>query len=165
MAGARNFLAQNQAVQNAQGASIYVLGWIAQLLSITAGAYAANSWPGKTLRWVFELFPAWVIPLTLFIGFIVWAIDIISDLTPNQPAITYGFLGPILAASSDANGTLADRVRDWSSVLQDSVGGQIAPWVGNVGAGALSIAFMATAVVVGRRVLQKQRAGGGGGQR
>ncbi len=164
----RNLLAEREGVKKAQDASIYILGWAAQLLSITAGSYAANSWPGRTVRWVFELFPAWLIPLTLFIGAIVWAIDIINDLTPNQAAITYGFLGPVLAASNDASSTLASRIRDWSDQLQASVGGQIADWVGNVGAGALALAFMGAALVIGKRVLAKQSAasrGGGGGGR
>jgi hypothetical protein len=158
---ARNLLADNQSIQRAQGASTYILGWFAQFASIVAGSYAANSWPGKTIRWFLELFPTWVIPLMLFIGFVAWAIDIISDLTPNQVAITYGFMGPILAASKNSNGTLAARVTDWSTLLQNSVGGQIAGWVGNVGAGTLSIALMGMAVIIGRRVLQKQSAGAG----
>jgi hypothetical protein len=165
---ARNFLAEREGVKKAQDASIYILGWAAMVLAITAGAYAADSWPGRAIRWVFELFPGWVLQLTLFIGFVVWAIDILNDLTPNQAAITYGFVGPILAASNDATGTLASRVRDWSQQLQTSVGGQIDGWVGNVGAGALGIAFMAVAVIIGKRVLAKQSAagrGGGGGGR
>ncbi len=163
MAGPRNLLAQNQSVQNAQGIGIYIIGWIALILAIVAGGYAANSWPGKAIRWVFELFPAWIIQLTLVIGFVVWAIDIIKDLTPNRPAITYGFMGPILAGSSDATGTLADRVRDWSDVLRGHLGDTLGTWVGNVGPGPLSIALMAVAVIVGGRVLAgQQRAGGGG---
>ncbi len=162
----RNMLAEREGVKKAQDASIYILGWAAQLLSITAGSYAADSWPGRAIRWVFELFPAWLIPLALFIGAIVWAIDILNDLTPNQAAISYGFIGPVLAASNDASSTLASRIRDWSQVLQDSVGGQISSWVGNVGAGALAIALMGAAVVIGKRVLAKQsqasRGGGGG---
>lgn len=166
---ARNFLAEREGVKKAQDASTYILGWAALVLSITAGAYAADSWPGRAIRWVFELFPGWVIQLTLFIGFVVWVIDILNDLTPNQAAITYGFMGPILAGSNEATGTLASRIRDWSQQLQAAVGGQIDGWVGNVGAGALSIAFMAVAVVIGKRVLQKQasaagRGGGGGGR-
>jgi hypothetical protein len=164
MAG-RNLLASNQNIKRQQEAGVYILGWIAQIMSITAGSYAAGAWPGRTIRWVFELFPAWVIPLALFIGAAAWVIDIISDLTPNQVAITYGFLGPILAASDNANGTLAARIRDWSQTLQDSFGGQIAGWVGNVGAGALGIALMGVAVIVGKRVLAKQAAAAGGGGR
>ncbi|WP_433730943.1 hypothetical protein ACQP2Y_21405 [Actinoplanes sp. CA-051413] len=164
MAG-RNLLASNQSVKRQQEAGVYILGWIAQIMSITAGSYAAGAWPGRTIRWVFELFPAWVIPLALFIGAAAWAIDIISDLTPNQVAITYGFLGPVLAASDNANGTLAARIRDWSQTLQDSFGGQIAGWVGNVGAGALGVALMGVAVIVGKRVLAKQAAAAGGGGR
>lgn len=165
MAG-RNLLAENTSVTKAQQTSIYVLGWAAQILGITAGAYAADSWPGKTIRWMFELVPGgWLLQLVLFIGFVVWAIDILNDLTPNQAAVTYGFLAPILAGSDRATGTLASRIRDWSATLQDSVGGQISGWVGNVSAGWLAIALMAVAVVIGRRVLQKQAAGAArGGQ-
>lgn len=164
MAGTRNLLAEREGVTKAQQASIYVLGWAAQILSIVAGAYAANSWPGTAIRWVFELIPgAWLIPLTLVIGFVVWVIDIINDLTPNQAAITVGFVGPILAASNDASGTLASRIRDWSNTLQDSVGGQISGWVGNISAGWLAVALMAVAVVIGKRVLAKQSAAGRGG--
>lgn len=158
----RNVLAENQTVRRQQELGIYALGWIAQVLSIVAGGYAANSWPGKTIRWVFELFPAWVIQLTLVIGFVVWAIDIIKDLTPNQPAITYGFLGPVLAASSDVNGDLASRVQDWSDVLRAHLGGTLGDWVGDAGPGPLSIALMAVAVIVSRRVLAGQQRGGGG---
>lgn len=161
---ARNLLMERDGVVKAQGASVYILGWIAQIASIVAGSYAAGSWPGRTVRFLFELVPGgWLIPLTLFIGFIAWAIDIISDLTPNQVAITYGFLGPILAASKTSNGTLASRITDWSAQLQHSVGGQIAGWVGNVGAGTLAVALMGMAVIIGRRVLQKQSAGAGRG--
>lgn len=155
---ARNVLAENQSVVKAQQISIYILGWSAQALSILAGSYAAQAWPGQTIRWFFELFWVWLIPLILFVGFVIWAIDIINDLTPNQAAITFGFLGPILAASNNANGDLASRIRDWSNALQDGVGGQVAAWVGNIGAGALSIALIAVASVIGRRVLQKQAA-------
>lgn len=164
---ARNVLAENASVTRAQQTSIYILGWAALVLSITAGAYAANSWPGRTIRWVFELLPAWVVPLALFIGFVIWAIDILNDLTPNQAAVTYGFLGPILAASDNANGTLASRIRDWSDTLQGAVGGQLAGWVGNVSAGAMAVALMGVAVVIGKRVLSKQAkaAGSGGGGR
>jgi hypothetical protein len=165
MAG-RNLLAENQSVQKAQQTSIYILGWAAQILSIVAGSYAANSWPGKTIRWLFELIPgAWLIPLTLFIGFVVWAIDVVNDLTPNQAAITFGFMAPILAASG--GGRLAAQIRDWSAALQHSIGGQISGWVGNISAGWLAVALMAVAVVIGRRVLQKQAsaAGRGGGGR
>ncbi|BAL87270.1 hypothetical protein AMIS_20500 [Actinoplanes missouriensis 431] len=166
MAG-RNLVAEREGVQKAQQISIYILGWAAQALGIVAGAYAANAWPGGAIRWVFNLMPGdWLIPLTLFIGFIVWAIDIINDLTPNQAAVTFGFMAPILAQGTDS--TLALRVRDWSDALQAGVGGQIAPWVGNVGAGWLSVALMATAVIIGKRVLQKQASaagrGGGGGR-
>lgn len=166
---ARNLLMERDGVVKAQGASIYILGWAAQALSIIAGSYAAGSWPGKTVRFVFELLPAsWhIIPLLLFAGAIAWFIDIINDLTPNQIAITYGFLGPILAASKDSNGTLAHRIIEWSAQLQHSLGGQIAAWVGNVGAGTLAVALMAAATLIGRRVLQKQAAGagrGGGGR-
>ncbi len=166
MAG-NNVLAQNPSITKAQQTSIYILGWVAQILSITAGALAATTWVGSTIRWLPELFPSWVIQLALFIGFVVWAIDVFNDLTPNQAAITYGFVGPILAASADATGTLAERVQDWSNVLRDSVGDALAGWVGNVGAGPLGIALMAVAVVIGRRVLQKQSAaaGRGGGPR
>jgi hypothetical protein len=167
MAG-NNMLAQNPSVQKAQQTSIYVLGWAAQALSITAGAYAANSWPGTAIRWVFELVPgAWLIPIVLLVGFVIWAIDILNDLTPNQAAVTFGFVGPILAASSDATGTLAARIQDWSQALQNGVGGQVSGWVGNISAGWLSVALMAVAVVIGRRVLAKQAAqrGGGGGGR
>lgn len=169
MAG-RNLLAQNQTVQNAQGASVYILGWFAQAVSIIAGAYASNSWPGQFIRLILNLVPGgWLIPLTLFIGACAWFIDIISDLTPNQVAITYGFMGPILAQGTHS--TLADRVREWSSLLQHGVGGQLAGWVGNISAGWLSVALMAMAVIIGRRVLQKQASGaargtgGGGGGR
>lgn len=166
----RNMLAENQSVRKAQDASVYILGWAAQILSIVAGSYAANSWPGKTIRWVLELIPGgWLVPLALLIGFVVWIIDVINDLTPNQGAITFGFVGPILAASNDANGNLASRIQDWSGALQDSIGGQVSSWVGNLSAGWLAVALMAVAVVIGRRVLQKQSAaagrGGGGGGR
>jgi hypothetical protein len=161
---ARNLLAEREAVVKAQGASVYILGWFALAAAVVAGSYAAGSWPGAVVRFIPELIPGgWLVPLMLFIGFVAWAIDIISDLTPNQVAITYGFTGPVLAASKDANGTLASRISEWSATLQHSVGGQIAGWVGNVGAGALSIALMAMAVIIGRRVLQKQSAGAGRG--
>jgi hypothetical protein len=161
---ARNVLAENPSVVKAQQTSIYILGWAAQALSITAGAYAANSWPGNTIRWVLELVPGgWLIPLALVIGFVIWVIDILNDLTPNQAAITFGFVAPILAASSDATGRLAQRIADWSASLQQSVGGQVAGWVGNISAGWLAVALMAVAVIIGRRVLQKQSAAGRGG--
>ncbi len=166
MAG-NNMLAQNQSVQKAQQTSIYILGWAAQALSITAGAYAANAWPGTAVRWIFELMPGtWLIPVVLLVGFVIWAIDILNDLTPNQAAVTVGFVGPILAASDDATGTLASRIRDWSETLQASVGGQVSGWVGNISAGWLAIALMAVAVVIGRRVLAKQAAqrGAAGGR-
>lgn len=157
---ARNILAQNASVTKAQETSIYILGWAAQILSIVAGAYAAGSWPGQTIRWVLNLVPGtWLIPLALFIGFVVWAIDVINDLTPNQAAITYGFVAPILAQGTDS--TLAARIRDWSDALQAGVGGQLAGWVGNVSAGWLAVALMAVAVVIGKRVLAKQSASGG----
>lgn len=166
---ARNLLAEREGVKKAQDASIYILGWAAQALSITAGAYAANAWPGTAIRWVFELMPGtWLIPLTLLVGFVVWAIDILNDLTPNQAAITVGFVGPVLAASPDATGTLANRIQEWSDALQAGVGGQVAGWVGNVSAGWLAVALMAVAVVIGKRVLAKQSAAGrgaGGGGR
>ena len=167
MAGARNFVAEREGVQKAQGISIYVLGWAALALGIIAGSYAANAWTGRAIRWFFELFPAWLIPITLVLGFAAWVLDILNDLTPNQVAVTYGFLGPVLAASPDANSTLAARITDWSDTLQAGVGGQINQWVGNVGAGALSIALMGMAVIIGKRVLQKQATaarGGGGGR-
>jgi hypothetical protein len=165
---ARNLLAENQGVQKAQQASIYILGWFAQAVGIVAGTYAADSWPGQTIRWVLNLIPGdWLIPLTLFIWFIAWAIDILNDLTPNQTAITFGFMAPILAAGTQS--TLADRVREWSNALQDGVGGQLTAWVGNVSAGWLSVALMAMAVIIGKRVLAKQSAaagrGAGGGGR
>ncbi len=162
---ARNILAENPSVTKAQQTSIYILGWAAQALGIVAGAYAANSWPGHTIRWILNLMPGtWLIPLMLFIGAVVWAVDVLNDLTPNQAAVTYGFLAPILAQGTDS--TLAERIREWSSALQDGVGGQLASWVGNVSAGWLAVALMAVAVVIGRRVLQKQssatgRQGGG----
>lgn len=160
----RNVLAENASVQKAQQTSIYILGWAAQILSIVAGSYAADSWPGKTIRWVLELIPGgWLIPLALLIGFVVWAIDVLNDLTPNQAAITFGFVGPILAASDDANGTLAARIRDWSSALQHGVGGEVSGWVGNLSAGWLAVALMGVAVVIGRRVLAKQSAAAGRG--
>lgn len=163
---ARNLLMEREGVVKAQGASVYILGWFAQFASITAGAYAAGSWPGKTIRAIFEFIPGhWLIPLALFIGFVAWLMDIINDLTPNQVAITYGFLGPILAGSHDATGTLATHITAWSRQLQHGVGGQISHWVGNVGAGTLAVALMAMAVIIGRRVLQKQSAGRGGGGR
>lgn len=166
---ARNLLAENQSVQKAQQSSIYVLGWAAQGLSIVAGAYAANAWPGKSIRWVLELAPGgWLIPLILVIGFVVWAIDVLNDLTPNQAAITFGFLAPILAASNQGTGRLAQHIAAWSQSLQASIGGQIAGWVGNISAGWLAVALMAVAVIIGRRVLAKQsgagRGAGGGGR-
>lgn len=161
---ARNLLAEREGVTKAQQASIYILGWAAQILSIVAGAYAASAWPGTAVRWVFELIPGtWLIPITLLIGFVIWAIDIINDLTPNQAAITVGFVGPILAASDDASGTLAARIREWSNALQDGVGGEISELAGNVSAGWLAVGLMAVAVVIGKRVLAKQSAAGRGG--
>jgi hypothetical protein len=155
---ARNLLAENQSVRRAQDASTYILGWIAQAVAIIGGVYAARSWPGNTIRWTLELIPwTWVIPTALFIGFVAWAIDIINDLTPNQVAITYGFLGPILATGT--NGTLASRIRDWSQMLQDSLGDKIGQWAGNPGAGAMAIICIASAVLIGRRVLAKQQGG------
>jgi hypothetical protein len=165
---ARNILAENASVQKAQQTSIYILGWTAQALAVVAGSYAANSWPGKTIRWVMGLMPgSWFIPLVLLVGLVVWFIDVINDLTPNQAAITFGFIAPILAASRDAAGNLAVYVREGSSALQNGVGGQISGWVGNLSAGWLAVALMAVAVVIGRRVLQKQSsaAGRGGGGR
>jgi hypothetical protein len=110
----------------------------------------------------------WAVPLVLFVGAIVWFIDVINDMTPNQAAITYGFLGPILAASKEANGGLATHITEWSVALQHGAGGQISGWVGNVGAGTLAVALMAAATLIGRRVLQKQASaagrGGGGGR-
>lgn len=168
MAAGRNLLQEREGVVKAQAASVYILGWAALALGITAGSYAANAWTGKTIRWVFELFPGWVIQVALVLGFVAFVIDILNDLTPNQVAVTYGFVGPILAASKDANGTLASRITDWSNELQHGVGGQVNAWVGNVGAGALSLALMGMAVIIGKRVLQKQataaRGGGGGGR-
>jgi len=168
MAG-RNLLAENPSITKAQQTSIYILGWAAQALSIIAGAYAADAWPGKTIRWVLELMPGgWLIPLMLVIGAVVWAIDVLNDLTPNQAAITFGFLAPILAASPKGTGRLADRIADWSTALQQSIGGQLGAWVGNLSAGWLAVALMAVAVIIGRRVLAKQAGGGrpaGGGQR
>jgi hypothetical protein len=161
MAG-RNMLAENQSVQKAQQTSIYVLGWAAQIIAVVAGSYAADVWPGRSIRWVLGLIPGnWLIPLMLFIGFVVWAIDILNDLTPNQAAITYGFVAPILAASG--GGRLAAQIRDWSSALQQSLGGQISGWVGNISAGWLAVALMAVAVVIGRRVLAKQASAAGRG--
>ena len=154
---ARNILAENASVARAQQTSIYILGWGAQAVSTVAGSYAADSWPGRTIRWILNLMPGnWLIPLMLFIWFAGWAIDIINDLTPNQTAITFGFMAPILAQGTDS--ALADRVREWSNLLQDGVGGQMSAWVGNVSAGWLSIALMAVAVLVGKRVLAKQSA-------
>jgi hypothetical protein len=163
---ARNMLAENASVQKAQQTSIYVLGWAAQALSIIAGSYGSGAWPGRTIRFLLNLMPGgWLIPLILFIGFVVWAIDVLNDLTPNQPAITYGFLAPILAAGT--GGALAGHIRVWCSALQHGVGGQISGWVGNLSAGWLAVALMGVAVVIGRRVLQKQSsaAGRGGGGR
>lgn len=152
---ARNLLAENQSVQKAQQASIYILGWLAQVVGIVAGTYAADSWPGRTIRWCLNLIPGdWLIPLMLFVWFCGWVVDVINDLTPNQTAITFGFMAPILAQGTDS--TLADRVREWSNLLQDGVGGQLSEWVGNVSAGWLSIALMAMAVIIGKRVLSKQ---------
>lgn len=160
---ARNILAENASVQKAQQTSIYILGWAAQILSIVAGSYAADSWPGRTVRWALNLMPGdWLIPLVLFIWFIGWAVDIINDLTPNQIAITFGFMAPILAAGTDSN--LADRVAGWSAALQDGVGGQVSAWVGNVSAGWMAVALMAVAVMIGKRVLQKQSAAAGRGR-
>jgi hypothetical protein len=161
---ARNILAENPSVTKAQQTSIYVLGWGAQGLSIIAGSYAVNSWPGKTIRWILDLMPGhWLIPLMLVIGFVVWAIDIINDLTPNQGAIMFGFMGPVLAGSHDASGSLAAHIRDWSQTLQHGVGGQLSGWVGNLSAGWLAVALIVVAVIIGRRVLQKQSAGSGRG--
>lgn len=156
MAAGRNLLQEREGIIKMQGASIYILGWAALLLGVTAGSYAANSWPGKTIRWVFELFPAGVTQVVLVLGFAAWVLDILNDLTPNQVAVTYAFLGPILAASKDATGTLAVRITEWSTQLQHGVGGQMSGFVGNVGAGLLAVALMGMAVIIGKRVLQKQ---------
>lgn len=159
---ARNMLAQNQTIKRQQEAGVYILGWTALVIGIIGGTFAADSWPGQVIRWCFELVP-WkpFIPVVLFVGAIAWAIDIYVDLTPNQIAITYGFLGPILAAST--HGDLSTHIQDWSHVLQNNFGGKIAGWAGNPGAGAMAIICMASAVLIGRRVLAKQSAAAGGG--
>lgn len=153
----RNLLAENQSVVKAQQTSIYILGWFSQILAIVAGAYAAGSWPGATVRFLFELIP-WgeFIPAVLVIGFAGWFIDVVNDLTPNQVAITYGFIGPILAASDRTSGVLAERIRQWSEVMEDGVGGRVSDLAGDLSAGTLAILCMAVAVIVGRRVLAKQ---------
>jgi hypothetical protein len=160
----RNMLAQNGTVKRQQEAGIYILGWIAQADAIVGGTFAADSWPGQAIRWCFELVP-WqpFIPVVLFVGAIAWGIDIVNDLTPNQVAITYGFLGPILAAS--VHGELSSRIRDWSHVLQGNFGGKLATWAGNPGGGAMAIICIASAVLIGRRVLAKQASAAGGGGR
>jgi hypothetical protein len=163
MPGARNLLAQNQAVQNAQGTSIYVIGWMMQILGFLGGAYAKDTWPGATIRWIFELVP-WddFIPAVLILWFAGWAIDIIWDLTPNQIAITFGFMAPILSVGQD--GTLADRIDEWTNALQTSLGGKVETITGNLGAGTMAVICIAVAVIVGKRVLAKKSGGGGGGR-
>lgn len=157
---ARNLLAENQSVKRAQDASTYILGWIAQIVAFVGGAYATNSWPGQTIRWVFELIPwSGFIPAVLIIWTVAWGIDIVNDLTPNQVAITYGFMGPILAVG--LSGTLPQRITQWSNALQAGVGGKISGLAGNLGAGTLAIICIVIAVIVGRRVLAKQSAGKG----
>lgn len=163
----RNLLRERDGVVKAQGASIYILGWLALAMGIVAGAYAAGSWVGDVVRFIPELIPG-LIPLALFIGFIVFCIDIITDLVPNQGAVSAAFLGPILAASPDSTGRLGQRISDWSGALQGRIGGDITAWVGNISAGMLSLAIIGGAIVIGKRVLDKQSSaagrGGGGGR-
>ncbi len=161
MAGARNMLASNQAVQNAQGNSLYIIGWLMQILGFLGGAYAKDSWPGSTIRWIFNLVP-WddFIPAVLVVWFVAWAIDIINDLTPNQLAITFGFMGPILA--EDQDGRIAENLRAWADALQAAIGGDVESLAGNLGVGTLAILCMAIAVIIGKRFLQKRSGGGGG---
>jgi hypothetical protein len=163
MAGARNMLASNQAVQNAQGNTLYIIGWLMQILGFLGGAYAKNSWPGNTIRWIFELVP-WddFINAALIIWFAAWAIDIIWDLIPNQAAITFGFMGPILAVGQD--GDLASNINAWTTTLQGAIGGKVESITGNLGTGTLAVICMAVAVIVGKRVLAKKGTGGGGGR-
>lgn len=161
---ARNVLAENQSVVKAQQTSIYILGWVSLIIAIIGGAYIAEAWPGDLIRWTVNLVP-WdpFVNVLLVIGFAAWAIDILNDLTPNQSALTFAAVGPSLAAGS--SGTLASRISDWTNALQAGVGGTVSAWVGNVGAAALGIVCIAGAVLIGRRVLQKQAAGRGGGGR
>ena len=162
---ARNIMAENASVQKAQQTSIYFLGWISLAVAITGGAYAAEAWPGDTIRWIAGLVP-WdpFVEVLLFVGFVAWAIDILNDLTPNQSALTFAAVGPSLAVGAD--GQLADRIGEWTNALQAGVGGEISQLAGNIGAGALSIVCIGAAVLIGKRVLAKQstaagRAGGG----
>lgn len=167
MAG-RNLLRENERVAKTQGISIYILGWTCQIGSIVAGSFAADSWPGATIRWILGLVPGgFIIPLALVVGFVVWFIDIINDLTPNQAAVTYGFVGPILAASPDNTGKLASSIASWANTLQAAVAPTITSWVGNLSAGWLAVGLMACCGIVAKRALSKTataagRSGGGG---
>lgn len=165
---ARNMLAENASVQKAQQTSIYILGWISLVAAIIGGAYIAEAWPGDLIRWLVNLIP-WdpFANVLLVVGLLAWAIDIINDLTPNQSALTFAAVGPSIAVSA-TNSTLASRVSEWTNALQAGMGGTISSWVGNIGAAALGIVCIAGAVLIGRRVLQKQASAagrGGGGAR
>ncbi len=161
MAGARNFLAQNQAVQNTQGTAIYILGWLSFVIAFVGGAYAAESWIGDIIAWIAGLLPWWWVPNALLgVGFVFVARDLLQDLTPNQACLTFAIVAPSVATAS-SNSTLASRITDWSNAMQAGVGGQLGSFFGNLGASGMAILAILLALLIGKSVLAKQSAAAG----
>lgn len=172
MAG-RNLLAQNRKIKEKQEAGTYILGWASFALAIVGGTFAARTWIGDVVNFILGLIPWDYTPHALLaVGVVATFLDLFSDLTPNQGAVTSAILAPIIAVAVNDGphpAKLASRVDDWSMALQGKVGGQLADWIGNIGASGMAVICIAIAVVTAKRVLAKQSAAaasaaGGGGR-
>lgn len=167
----RNLLTERQGVKQKQEAGIYILGWMSFGLAIVGGTFAASTWIGDTVGFILGIVPWDYLPHALLaVGFVVTFLDLVGDMTPNQGAVSSAILAPIIAVIVN-NGPhpakLADRVEGWSTALQGKVGGQLAAWIGDIGASGLGIICILIATVTAKRVLAKQsaaKAQGGGGR-
>lgn len=138
--------------------SVTILGWMSLLIAGTGGAFAAPTWIGATIRWIVGL-PPWpdTANVLLFIGLLAVVLDILVDGTPNHPAVIAFILAPSIGVAA-ADGKLAAWVQARGDQLEGSVGGTIADWLGDVSTSALALVCIATALILARRTLSKQRA-------
>lgn len=171
MAGGRNVLAQNANIKQKQEVGIYILGWTSFFLAIIGGTFAARTWIGDVVSFVVGLVPWDYTPHALLVvGAIVTFLDLFSDMTPNQGAVTSAILGPIVAVIVNDGpypSKLASRIDEWSMALQGQFGGQLTDWIGNIGASGMAVICIAVATLTAKRVLAKQsaaKAAAGGGR-
>lgn len=144
------------AIRAARAKGVTILAWASAVIALVGGTLAAGMWIGDAIVAVLDFIPwGWVPEVLLLAGVIAIALDLFIDGVPNQVAIAGAILVPSVARAT--SGRLGDKIGDWTGSLVDWMDTWMSVWVGTDSAAGLAIAAIICAVLMARRVINKNR--------